>query len=691
MSNDFAPSSVINRSPIEKRLARLLKADPKLKPYETRIRNRLEHVERTEIRLTGDRMDLTDFASGHEYFGLHFRDGQWVLREWAPNATRIFLVGDFNDWQQRSEFAFENIDAQAGIWEVRLPADRLEHGNHYRLSIHWSNGEGDRIPAYARRVVQDPHTRIFTAQVWRPPTPYQWKQSAFRRSQAPPLVYEAHVGMAQCEAKIGTFREFTLNILPRIAAAGYNTIQLMAVQEHPYYGSFGYQVSSFFAPSSRFGTPEELKALVDTAHAEGIAVVMDLIHSHAVSNEVEGLSRFDGTLYQYFHDGSRGHHPAWDSRCFDYGKHQVLHFLLSNCRYWIDEFQFDGFRLDGITSMLYHHHGLGNAFHSYEDYFDDSVDEDALAYLALANRLIHRLRPDAVTIAEDISGMPGLATAEDRGGYGFDYRFAMGIPDYWIRLSKDLRDEDWPLGHLWFELTNRRPEERVISYAESHDQALVGDQTLIFRLIGADMYDHMHVDDRNLRVDRGVALHKMIRLITLATAGSGYLNFMGNEFGHPEWIDFPREGNHWSYHYARRQWHLVDNPDLKYHQLGNFDRAMIAVAKNQELLTDPWPRLLHEHSENKVLAAQRAGLIFVFNFHHERSFSDYRIDVAPGSYRMILDSDHPRFGGHGRLDPDQVHVSLEVSFEGHTRRCLSLYLPTRTAVVLKREEDESQK
>jgi len=679
-------TAVMNSSRIEDRLALLMDADPYLKPFENRLRKRLLYIDGTETRLTGGKLDLADFAAGHEYFGLHRRDGEWILREWAPNATAIFLVGEFNDWQPHREFALEEIHPQQGIWEIRLPARRLEHGNHYRLKLNWPGGEGDRIPAYARRVVQDPHTHIFTAQVWHPPEPYRWKNPGYRCSPEPPLVYEAHVGMAQSEEKIGTYREFTLNVLPRIAAAGYNTIQLMAIQEHPYYGSFGYQVSSFFAPTSRFGTPEELKALIDTAHAEGIAVVMDLIHSHAVSNEVEGLSRFDGTRYQYFHEGQRGHHPAWDSRCFDYGKHQVLHFLLSNCRYWLDEFQFDGFRFDGITSMLYLHHGLGTAFTSYEDYFNDSVDEDALAYLSLANRLIHRLRPDAVTVAEDISGMPGLAVPESRGGCGFDYRFAMGIPDYWIRLSKDLRDEEWPMGHLWYELTNRRSEERVISYAESHDQAMVGDQTIIFRLIGADMYVHMHVDDAHLRVDRGVALHKMIRLITLATAGSGYLNFMGNEFGHPEWIDFPREGNHWSYAYARRQWHLVDNPDLKYHQLGLFDRDMIALAKKSGLLTDPWPQLLHEHSENKVIAAQRTGLVFVFNFHHERSFTDYFIDVEPGCYRMVLDSDARRFGGHGRLDPDQVHVTLKVTSGGHERNCLSLYMPTRTGIVLRRED-----
>jgi 1,4-alpha-glucan branching enzyme len=454
----------------------------------------------------------------------------------------------------------------------------------------------------------------------------------------------------------------------------------MAIQEHPYYGSFGYQVSNFFASSSRFGTPGDLKELVDTAHEAGLIVIMDLVHSHAVSNEVEGLSRFDGTLHQYFHDGPRGFHHAWNSRCFDYGKHQVLHFLLSNCRFWLDEFRFDGFRFDGVTSMLYLHHGLGKSFTTYDDYFDKNVDEDAYVYLALANKLIHEIRPDAITIAEDISGMPGLALPLAEGGVGFDYRFAMGISDQWIRLTKDVRDDFWPMGHLWFELTNRRKAEKTISYAESHDQALVGDQTLIFRLIGSDMYDNMALDKENIRVDRGIALHKLIRFLTLATSGNGFLNFMGNEFGHPEWIDFPRQENNWSYQYARRQWGLVDDPNLKYQLLDRFDKDIIAFAKKFRILEQPECHLLFEHNNDKTIFFERAGLYFIFNFHPERSFVDYRVGAPPGKYEMIFDSDAEKYGGHARLTPNQSHQTLYA----HNRHFLSLYLPTRTALVLRK-------
>ncbi len=666
---------------LESRLSRLLKSDSYLIPFSDQIRHRLELIEETEQNLTQDKMSLEDFASGHEYFGLHFRRNEWVFREWAPNATSIFLIGDMTGWQTRREFALEKI-SDDGVWEIYLNANKLARGDLYRLHTHWPGGEGDRIPAYARRVVQDPKTLIFSAQVWLPQETYHWKKPNFKRPKEPPFIYEAHVGMAQEEDKIGSFQEFTLKVLPRIINAGYNTLQLMAIQEHPYYGSFGYQVSSFFAPSSRFGTPEDLKILIDTAHAQGLTVFMDLIHSHSVSNEVEGLSRFDGTLFQYFHDGPRGIHKAWDSRCFDYNKPQVLHFLLSNCRYWLDEFKFDGFRFDGVTSMLYLQHGLARVFTSYNDYFDSSVDENALTYLALANRVIHDIRPDAVTIAEDVSGMPGLAVPQSKGGFGFDYCFAMGVPDYWIRLIKDFKDEDWPIGHLWFELTNRRKDEKTISYAESHDQALVGDQSLIFRLIGENMYDHMRADDDSSMVARGIALHKMIRLITLATAGHGYLNFMGNEFGHPDWIDFPREGNNWSYKHARRQWHLADDVHQKYNLLAHFDHDMIALARAHRLLGSSNLQLLHEDSTNKVIIFKRADLIFIFNFNPHSSFTDYRFEAHPGKYRMILDCDAPEYGGHGRLQPKQTHFTIVGGSKARKQHTLSLYLPARSAFVL---------
>jgi 1,4-alpha-glucan branching enzyme len=602
----------------------------------------------------------------------------WVVRERAPHALAISLIGDHTDWKERPEYAFTRISTD-GVWELKLPEGALHHKEHYKLRVHWRDGDehrsGDRIPAYSRRVVQDPTTKLFSAQVWEPGEPYIWKVPEFRVPNHAPRIYEAHVGMATEKEGVGTYTEFRELILPRVARAGYNTIQLMAVQEHPYYGSFGYQVSNFFAPSSRFGTPEELKALVDAAHELGIAVIMDLVHSHAVKNEEEGLSRFDGSYTLYFHEGARGNHPAWDTRCFDYGKLEVLHFLLSNCKYWLEAFKFDGYRFDGVTSMLYFDHGLGSAFTQYDQYFSGNTDEDAVAYLTLANRVIKEVRPDAITVAEEVSGLPGLAAPESLGGLGFDYRLAMGIPDYWIKLTKEVCDEEWDVANIYWELVNHRPEEKTISYAESHDQALVGDKTIIFRLADKEMYWSMRKTDENVIVERAMCLHKMIRLITFGTAGHGYLTFMGNEFGHPEWIDFPREGNGWSYKYARRQWSLVDAPELRYQQLGDFDRAMMQMDERYRVLDDGGVWKVYEHVQDKLVAFQRAGMIFVFNFHPERSYTGRAIPAPIGTYSLVLDTDAPEFGGYGRIDSSVPYPSINQA-EG-----IRVYVPSRTGLV----------
>lgn len=672
-ANHFIPEPT-NASP--GRQLSPLAADTYLGPFLPTIKQRRLHREATEQRLTEDGASLESFACAHEYYGRHAdpKDSkQWILREWAPNATAITVVGDFCGWRADDGIPFNRINPK-GDWEAHIPKSALDHGDLYRLHLSWNGGEGERLPAYARRLVQNEETKGFDAQIWSPKTLYTWEHQRPTSPPRPLLIYEAHVGLAQEEAKVGSYNEFREHILPRIADAGYNAIQLMALMEHPYYGSFGYHVANFFACSSRFGTPEELKALVDTAHGLGLRVIMDLVHSHATKNEMEGLSRFDGTLYQYFHDGPRGDHVAWDSRCFNYEKPEVLHFLLSNCRYWLDEFQIDGFRFDGVTSMLYAHHGLGVSFDNYGVYFDDqSVDQEAYTYLALANQLIHRIHPQAITIAEDVSGMPGLGSPIDEGGCGFDARMAMGIPDHWFRLT-DLPDEDWNVEQLWYELTNRRQDERTISYVESHDQALVGGQGFLFQMIGAAIYDGMVEGASNAAVDRGIALHKMARLFTLATSDAGYLNFIGNEFGHPEWIDFPREGNHWSYHYARRQWSLRDNPELRFHGLANFDRALVNLIRDSNCLHQP-TELLMTHQGDQVIAFQRGALVFILNFHPTQSHTDYAIPVPPGSLDLALHSDAVEFSGHGRLEAGQEFVPED-------GRILT-YLPTRTALVLR--------
>lgn len=663
-----------------KKTPKLIQDDIWLQPYSNVILNRIEAALKKEKELAGS-SSLYEFASGHLYFGLHKTAGGWVMREWAPHATFIYLTGTFNNWEEQKKYAFEPVGN--GVWELHLDENELHHGDLYALSMHWALDYGKRIPAWANYVVQDPETHIFNAQVWRPEKIYTWKNNEFNGITEPPLIYEAHIGMAGEEEQVHTYDEFRKNMLPRIKANGYNTVQLMAIPEHPYYGSFGYHVSSFFAPSSRFGTPDDLKRLIDDAHGMGLAVIMDIVHSHAVKNEVEGLGKYDGTRYQFFHEGGKGEHPAWDSYCFNYGKNEVLHFLLSNIKFWLEEYRFDGFRFDGVTSMLYFDHGLEKAFTSYNDYFNENVDGEATTFLTMANKLMKQVKVHSISIAEDMSGMPGLAVPLEHGGIGFDYRMAMGVPDYWIKLIKEKDDNDWEVGDIFHQLTSKRLDEKVVSYAESHDQALVGDKTIIFRLIDKEMYFSMRKDQPNLIVDRGIALHKMIRLITATTAGGAYLNFMGNEFGHPEWIDFPREGNGWSYKYCRRIWSISENSDLKYHWLYDFDREMIQIMREHKLLTIPSVDLVMENKPDKVLAYHRGLFLFVFNFNPTQSFTDYGIPLGPGKYQVVLNTDSGRFGGHDHVDEDIPYYTLPSS--GLTsQHFLKLYLPARTALVFKK-------
>merc|ERR1719244_761098 len=541
----------------------------------------------------------------------------------------------------------------------------IKHGERVKLLV---NGE-DRVSPWASYVVQPSKESqaaegvSFSQHFWNPPTEKKYKMKNPRPKKPDSLrVYECHVGISSWEGKVNTYKDFTANVLPRIVKLGYNTVQLMAVMEHAYYGSFGYQVTSFFAPSSRYGTPEDLKALVDTAHSLGLTVLLDVVHSHASKNVVDGLNMWDSSEAGYFHTGPRGNHPLWDSRLFNYTLWETLRFLLSNLRLWIEGFGFDGFRFDGVTSMLYHSRGLGEGFSGdYHEYFGLNTDTEALVYLMLANELVQRLLPEqGITIAEDVSGMPALCRPIREGGTGFDYRLAMAVPDMWIKYLKEKKDEDWNIGHIVHTLTNRRYKESCISYAESHDQALVGDKTLAFWMMDKEMYTGMSLHHSNDIIDRGMALHKMIRLIVHGMGGEGYLNFMGNEFGHPEWLDFPRVGNGESYHYARRQWNLVDDQNLRYRHLNQFDAAMNHLEEEQGWLNQEPAYVSTKHEGDKIIVFERGNCVFCFNFHPTQSVADYKIGVeVEGEYRIVLDTDWKELGGHGSRD-SSLNLSIYV-------------------------------
>lgn len=674
-----APTSV---SLVETTVSHLpiVQQDNLLEPFEPFLKARYHRYKAALHQIEQHSGSLYAFAGAYKYLGMN-RDEErkgWIYREWAPEAYQLYLTGDFNGWQRTAHPLHRN---ERGIWEIFLDdatyGANFGHGSQYKVVVHARNGLNDRIPAYANYVVQNAETHDFCPQIWHPSQPYRFKHSFKKhKNLANPLIYEAHIGMSSEQEGVSSYTAFRENILPRVVADGYTVLQLMAIQEHPYYGSYGYHVSSLFAPSSRFGTPDELKQLIDEAHRCGLAVIMDIVHSHAVKNLNEGLGEFDGTDYQYFHAGARGYHTLWDSRLWNYGKWEVLEILLSNVRYWLEEFNFDGFRFDGVTSMLYSHHGLDKSFLGYADYFGDDVETDAIMYLQLANTVALQTKPQVLTIAEDVSGMPGLGLPVEAGGIGFSFRLGMGIPDFWIKLLKEKPDNQWNIWEMWGALTNRRFTEKTVAYVESHDQALVGDKTLSFRLMDKEMYAAMAKGIDNLLIDRGIALHKMIRLLTISLGGEGYLNFMGNEFGHPEWIDFPRQENGWSYQYARRQWSLADNGFLKYHYLGDFDKAMTHLTHSHKILAAKPAKHLHMDEASQIMIFERGGLIFIFNFHHSNSIFGYMFKPSrKGKYKILLNTDDAAFGGFERIDTQTRYATNENGL-------LQLYLTSRTALVL---------
>ena len=676
----------VNMDNVVPRLSQLLNRDPYLHPYAHEIERRYKIFQGILSKIDEAEGGIEKFSRGYERFGLTKQQDGLTYREWAPGAKAVHLIGDFNNWNRNSHACSVN---EFGVWELQIPnkpngSSPIDHKSRIKVAITKHDGnQVDRISPWITYTTPQANTDLYEGIHWDPPQPYVWENP--RPSRPKSLrIYESHVGIASNKLEVASYDNFSENIIPRIKDLGYNCVELMAIMEHAYYASFGYQVTNFFAVSSRYGTPDELKRLIDTAHGEGLLVILDVVHSHASKNTMDGLNQFDGTNGCYFHDNPRGYHDLWDSRLFDYTKWEVLRFLLSNLRWYLEEYKFDGFRFDGVTSMIYHDHGLGHGFGGdYPNFFDLGVDTESITYLQLANHMMHTVQPEVVSIAEDVSGMPGLCRPIDEGGVGFDYRLGMAIPDKWIELLKKFKDEDWDLQELFHTMTNRRYMENTIAYAESHDQALVGDKTIAFWLMDKEMYNFMSVTTYLTPIiDRGLALHKMIRLLTHGLGGEAYMNFIGNEFGHPEWLDFPRAGNNSSYHYARRQFHLADDPLLRYKFLNEFDKKMNHLEEKYGWLHASQGYVSTKHQSDKVIVFDRAGVVFVFNFHATNSYPDYRVGVpSNGKYKLVLDSDAEEFGGHKRVVPGCEYNVDEMSYNDRPFSTL-VYIPCRTVLVL---------
>ncbi|VDM53022.1 unnamed protein product [Angiostrongylus costaricensis] len=630
---------------------------------------------------------IEHFTEGYKHFGLIVQPDNSVLcHEWAPGADQLALIGDFNGWN-RETHKYKREDF--GKWRLVVPPNpdgscAIPHSSIVKIAVTKDGKTMDKLSPWAAYVTRPKETVVYHQQFYNPPDKYQLRHPRPPRP-ASLRIYEAHVGISSWEGKVNTYRAFADDVIPRIVKQGYNTIQLMAVMEHVYYASFGYQVTSFFAPASRCGPPDDVKYLVDKAHSMGLTILLDVVHSHASKNVADGLNEWDGTDSCYFHSGPRGTHTLWDSRLFDYTQIETLRFLLSNLRWWIEEYGFDGFRFDGVTSMIYHSHGMNDDFGGgYPMYFGLNADTDSLIYLMLANDFLHKKYPQIITIAEEVSGMPALCRPVAEGGQGFDYRLAMALPDMWIKILKHMKDEDWSMNEVVHTLENRRYGEANVAYAESHDQALVGDKTIAFWLMDKEMYDFMSITTSFTPIiERGIALHKMIRLLTMALGGEAWLNFIGNEFGHPEWLDFPRFGNNESFHYARRQFNLADDGNLRYKFLNLWDEEMNRLEESTGFLHKGPGYVSWKHDGDKMICFERAGVLFVFNFHPFKSFPDYKVGVeVPGIYKLVLNSDEERFGGHNRLQLGSEHHSFPEGYAGRRNHVL-VYAPARTCLVFR--------
>jgi len=673
-----------NRPP---KLENLFQLDGYLRSYEHEIVRRYNVFNDSLKRIEQIPGGLEAFTKSYNEYGIHVaKDGTVVCHEWSPGIDGMSLVGDFNKWNVNAN-PYEKLEF--GKWRLVIMPNAdgscvIPHNSIIKIAVKKDGQVFYKLSPWAQYVTCAEKEIVFHQKLYNPPHPYQFKENRPKPSQSL-RIYEAHVGISSPEGKVNSYRAFADDVIPRIHKQGYNTIQLMAVMEHAYYASFGYQVTSFFAASSRCGTPDDLKYLVDKAHSYGIVMLLDIVHSHASKNVDDGLNRWNCSDGGYFHDNVRGFHTLWDSRLFDYTQIETQRFLLSNLRWWIEEYRFDGFRFDGVTSMIYHSHGMCDSFGHYDHYYGLNGDTDSLVYLTLANYMLHKFYPNTITIAEEVSGMPGLCRPIDEGGQGFDYRLAMAIPDLWIKILKHVRDEDWDIETIVRTLENRRYGEKHVAYAESHDQALVGDKTIAFWLMDKEMYDFMSTaSPLTPIIDRGLALHKLIRLITYGLGGEAWLNFIGNEFGHPEWLDFPRIGNNESFHYARRQYNLIDDDSLRYQFLNNFDRGMNQLEEKHHFLSRGPAYVSWKHGSDKVVVFERAGLVFIFNFHSTQSFPGYKVGVeVPGVYKIALDSDAAEFGGHTRLDPNQEFHTYPEGYAGRSNH-IAVYIPSRVVIVLEK-------
>ncbi|KAH9622869.1 hypothetical protein KSS87_007872 [Heliosperma pusillum] len=496
----------------------------------------------------------------------------------------------------------------------------LPHGSKYRVYFNTPDGPLERVPAWATYVLPDEEGNQSCAVHWDPSPEFthKWKNNSPKAPKSL-RIYECHIGISGSDPKVSSFLEFSEKVLPYIKDLGYNAIQLFGVVEHKDYFTAGYRVTNFYAVSSRYGTPEDFKRLVDEAHGLGLLVFLDIVHSYSAADEMVGLSLFDGTNDCYFHTGKRGHHKYWGTRIFKYGDVDVLQFLLSNLTWWIEQYHIDGFQFHSIPSMIYTHNGFATFTGDLEEYCNQYVDRDALMYLILANDILHALHPNIITIAEDATLYPGLCEPSSQGGLGFDYYVNLAAPEMWLSLLENVPDNEWSMSKIVTTLMgNKAYTNKMLLYAENHNQSISGGRSLAEILLGAEI-------DSNLSTSsllRGSSLHKG--------------------------VEFPTSNNNFSYELASRRWDLLSDQGV-HQELFHFDQDMMKLDKAGKVLSRCLPNVHHVNDDTMI----------------------------------ILNSDEKKYGGQGAINTDQnLQRSIRKRIDG-LQNCVQLPLPSRTAQTKK--------
>jgi 1,4-alpha-glucan branching enzyme len=588
---------------------------------------------------------------------------------WAPNATRVSVIGDFNGWDGRVHPM--RLLTPSGIWELFVPD--LPDGEKYKFEIR--TREGHLLEK------SDPFGVAFeippqTASVVRDISRYTWGDAAWMESRAsnrewlerPMSVYEVHLGSWARVPEEGErylrYSELVEKLVPYVQEMGFTHVEFLPVMEHPFSGSWGYQVLGFFAPTSRYGSPEEFKALVDAFHRAGIGVILDWVPGHFPKDE-HGLARFDGTALFEHADPRQGEHQDWGTLIFNYGRNEVRNFLLSNALFWLEEYHVDGLRVDAVASMLYLDYSRteGNWI---PNRYGGRENLEAIEFLQRLNTLTHGQYPGTITAAEESTAFPGVSRPVHLGGLGFTYKWNMGwMHDMLAYLEQDAVYRRWSHELVTFSMLYAHSENFILPL--SHDEVVHGKRALLDKMPGD-------------------AWQKYATLRTLLGFMYGHpgkkLLFMGGEFG--QW----REWNH----DRSLDWHLLEDPAHK--ALQDYVRTLNAHLRTQpalyELDVDPagfrWIDC-HDH-ENSVVSFVRTArqsddfVVWVFNFTPVPR-GDYRLGMpAPGYYAELLNSDSALFGG-GNLGNSGGVTTDPVAAHGFSQS-VRLMVPPLACLMLKK-------